>query len=66
MPSRSDKLDAMTLAASLTGFDFDVLEGVQGDTVSQKALSGVSLPIPYAQKATILIITQELGEETGY
>ena len=42
MPSRTDKLDAMTLAASLTGFEFDVLEGVQGDTVSQKALSGVS------------------------
>ena len=46
MPSRTDKLDAMTLAASLTGFEFDVLEGVQGDTVSQKALSGVSsLPL---------------------
>ena len=44
MPSRTDKLDAMTLAASLTGFEFDVLEGVQGDSVSQKALSGVSLP----------------------
>ena len=43
MPSRTDKLDAMTLAASLTGFEFDVLEGVQGDSVSQKALSGVSL-----------------------
>ena len=41
MPSRTDKLDAMTLAASLTGFEFDVLEGVQGDSVSQKALSGV-------------------------
>ena len=42
MPSRTDKLDAMTLAASLTGFEFDIIEGVQGDSVSQKALSGVS------------------------
>ena len=42
MPSRTDKLDAMTLAASVMGFDFDVLDGVQGESVSQKALSGVS------------------------
>ena len=46
MPARTDKLDAMTLAASLTGFEFDVLEGVLGETVSQKALSGVSLLMP--------------------
>lgn len=46
MPSRTDKLDAMILAASVTGFNFDVLEGVQGDTVSEKALSGVSVLIP--------------------
>ena len=57
MPSRTDKLDAMTLAASLTGFEFDVLEGVQGDTVSPKALAGVSLLIPYTQTVTTLIIT---------
>ena len=46
MPSRTDKLDAMTLAASLTGFEFDVLEGVNGETVSHKALAGVSLSAP--------------------
>ncbi|CAF9941069.1 MAG: hypothetical protein ALECFALPRED_008980 [Alectoria fallacina] len=40
MPSRTDKLDAMTLAASVTGFDFDVLEGVQGESIPKKALSG--------------------------
>lgn len=40
MPSRTDKLDAMILAASVTGFEFDVLEGVQGDSISKKALSG--------------------------
>ena len=61
MPSRTDKLDAMTLAASLTGFEFDVLEGVQGDTVSQKALSGVSLLIPSALEATTLTMNQRNG-----
>ena len=43
MPARTDKLDAMILAAGVTGFEFDVLEGVQGDAISKKALSGVSL-----------------------
>lgn len=43
MPARTDKLDAMILAASVTGFEFDVLEGVQGDAISKKALSGVSV-----------------------
>ena len=65
MPSRTDKLDAMTLAASLTGFEFDVLEGVQGDTVSQKALSGVSLLLQ-THTATTLRSTLELGAETWY
>ena len=64
MPSRTDKLDAMTLAASVMGFDFDVLDGVQGESVSQKALSGVSLLVFSAQEATMLIITQDMGEET--
>ena len=66
MPSRTDKLDAMTLAASVMGFDFDVLDGVQGESVSQKALSGVSLLVFSAQRATTLIITQDMGEETRY
>ena len=72
MPSRTDKLDAITLAASLTGFEFDVLEGVRGESISQKALSGVSLTMPSAQtalmpaaqKATTLTINQGMEEET--
>lgn len=40
MPVRTDKLDAMILAASATGFNFDVLEGVQGESIPKKALSG--------------------------
>ena len=66
MPSRTDKLDAMTLAASLTGFEFDVLEGVQGETISKKALSGVSVLVRSARKMATLTVSQELGEETWY
>ena len=61
MPSRTDKLDAMTLAASLTGFEFDILEGVQGETISQKALSGVSVLVLSAQKITTLTVSQDMG-----
>ncbi len=61
MPARTDKLDAMTLAASVTGFEFDVLEGVQGESVSQKALSGVSLRKSSAQNAMTLTAPLEMG-----
>ena len=46
MPTRTDKLDAMILAASVTGFEFDVLEGVAGEDIPKKALSGVSVLMP--------------------
>ena len=62
MPSRTDKLDAMTLAASVTGFDFDVLEGVQGESIPKKALSGVSVLVPLTWKTSPLTITLEMGE----
>ena len=41
VPARSDKLDAMKLTASLTDFDFDIIEGINGLEVPKKALSGV-------------------------
>ena len=43
MASRTDKLDAMRLAASLSGFSFVVNPGVNGKDVNPKSLSGVSL-----------------------
>ena len=33
----------MTLAASLTGFEFEVINGVDGKIIPDKALSGVSV-----------------------
>lgn len=62
MPSRTDKLDAMILAASVTGFEFDVLEGVQGDSISKKALSGVRLLLPSTKKTPTLKVALEMGE----
>lgn len=41
MVDRSDKLDAMRLTASLSGFKFDVIPAVNGSSVSRKALPGV-------------------------
>ncbi|KAL9102626.1 MAG: hypothetical protein Q9163_002241 [Psora crenata] len=44
VPGRTDKSDAMRLTASLTGFDFEIIEGVMGKDVPAKALSGVRPP----------------------
>lgn len=46
LPSRSDKLDAIRVAADLTGFDLDVIEGVNGDDLPDKALPGVGVFAP--------------------
>ncbi|KAI4247808.1 MAG: hypothetical protein L6R42_009541 [Xanthoria sp. 1 TBL-2021] len=38
LPERFDKLDAFSLASSLTGFSHDVIEGIKGATVVNKTL----------------------------
>ena len=38
MPERSDKRDAMSLAASLSGFNVNYIDGVYGETIPNKAL----------------------------
>ncbi|KAL8641459.1 MAG: hypothetical protein Q9226_008634 [Calogaya cf. arnoldii] len=38
LPERYDKLDAFTLASSLTGFSHEVIEGVKGATIVNKTL----------------------------
>lgn len=42
LPGRTDKLDAMKVAASLSGFNFDVIDGVKGADMPPKSLPGVS------------------------
>ena len=61
MPARTDKLDAMILAASVSGFDFDVLEGVAGESIPKKALSGVSVLILSTWNAPTLTIGPRNG-----
>lgn len=41
LPERSDKQDAIRLTASLTGFDFEILDGIKGASLPPKALPGV-------------------------
>ena len=38
LQERDDKLDAFTFAASLTGFSYDLIEGIKGTTIVDKAL----------------------------
>lgn len=38
LPERSDKRDALSLAAGLTGFEVEYIEGVRGASVPDKAL----------------------------
>ncbi|KAL8766536.1 MAG: hypothetical protein Q9194_006238 [Teloschistes cf. exilis] len=46
LPERYDKLDAFSLAASLTGFKHDVVEGIKGATVVNKTLPSLeNLPL---------------------
>ncbi|KAL8728881.1 MAG: hypothetical protein Q9166_005121 [cf. Caloplaca sp. 2 TL-2023] len=40
LPKRTDKLDAIRLSASITGFNFDVIAGQNGADMSPKALPG--------------------------
>jgi hypothetical protein len=44
LKDRHDKLDAVQLAASLTGIHVDVIEGVRGADISNKALPPKGVP----------------------
>lgn len=44
MKERTDKLDAVTLAASLTGFHVDAIEGVVGSEISNRTLPAKGVP----------------------
>ena len=42
LPERSDKKDAIALAASFTGIKFDWIDGVNGELIPEKAMPRVS------------------------
>lgn len=44
MKERTDKLDAIVLASSITGFHVDVIEGVRGSDISNKTLPVQGVP----------------------
>ena len=46
LPARTDKLDASTLSASMTGFNFSVVDGVRNEEIALK-----SLPWNFAEDA---------------
>ncbi|KAL8942138.1 MAG: hypothetical protein Q9216_001823 [Gyalolechia sp. 2 TL-2023] len=46
LPERHDKLDAFSLAASLTGFTHGVIEGVRGQDVVNKSLPSLEMANP--------------------
>ncbi|KAL8660066.1 MAG: hypothetical protein Q9202_006832 [Teloschistes flavicans] len=50
LPERYDKLDAFSLAASLTGFKHDVIEGIKGATVVNKTLPSLE-NLPKTERA---------------
>ncbi|KAI4195109.1 MAG: hypothetical protein LQ350_007387 [Teloschistes chrysophthalmus] len=50
LPERYDKLDAFSLAASLTGFKHDVIEGIKGATIVNKTLPSLENLPPLIQR----------------
>lgn len=46
LPERYDKLDGFSLAASLTGFTHDVINGVRGQDVVNKSLPSLEMAFP--------------------
>lgn len=44
MPQRTDKRDTFSLIAGLSGFDFEWVDGIVGDTMVEKAIPEISHP----------------------
>lgn len=51
LPERPDKLDAFTLTSEITGFEYEVIEGVKGGEISDKALPPVDAPLSIIDRA---------------
>jgi len=41
-PELTDRLDLISLASSITGFTFDVVEGVKGEDINNKSLPSLN------------------------
>ena len=58
LKDRTDKLDSIQLAASLTGFNLDVIEGVRGTEISNKSMPPNGVPDVSTDKASQFAIDQ--------
>ncbi|KAI4169689.1 MAG: hypothetical protein LQ343_005511 [Gyalolechia ehrenbergii] len=56
LPERHDKLDAFSVAASLTGFTHDVIQGIKGQDVVNKSLPSLEMANP-PKVATISLLS---------
>lgn len=71
MKERTDKLDAVTLAASLTGFHVDAIEGVVGSEISNRTLPASVPPVCalskscFPQRAYLLLQRKNCGLNRG-
>ncbi|KAL9610295.1 MAG: hypothetical protein Q9167_004986 [Letrouitia subvulpina] len=68
LPNRTDKLDAIRLSASVTGFNFEVIKAVNGKDMSPKALPGVRFTlVSIMQQADRLVaIQRQPGQRLHY
>lgn len=53
LKERTDKLDAIQMAASLTDFQLDVIEGVRGTEISNKSMPTNGVPDVSCVRASI-------------
>lgn len=70
MKERTDKLDAVTLAAALTGFHVDAMEGVVGSEISNRTLPATVPPVcalsmPFFQQHADLLQRKTSGSNRG-
>jgi hypothetical protein len=56
LPERSDKKDAISMAASLTGIKFDWVDGVNGELVQQKAIPQVCKAISLCEREYLYLL----------
>lgn len=68
LPKRTDKLDAIRLSASVTGFNFEVIKAVNGKDMSPKALPGARFTISSIMQPAdrLVAIQRQPGKRLHY
>jgi hypothetical protein len=63
LPERTDKRDSISVAASVTGFILEFVDGVKGDNVSPKAMPKV-LICSFLIRMKLELMKTELGPKS--